>query len=195
MLRGLEIGLSPIFIDECGFLLKNNNFRNWISSDKEYHAKLSRKESKINLIMAVSDSKVFCYKLNNTSTSSKEFKIFLEDLIKKMSEDEKEKHILILDNLKSHLTIELFQVYFNNKMKILFNVPYKSCFNMIEKVFRHIKNITYKAIYSTKKELLKDLNRIINSEQLKQILKKLYRETLYIYKDFIKDNLNKNLNI
>jgi len=103
--------------------------------------------------MAVSDSKAFNYMLNNTSTSSKEFKTFLEDLIKKMSEEEKEKHILILDNLKSHLTLELYQVYFNNKMKVLFNVPYKSSFNMIEKVFRFIKNITYKTIYSKKKNL------------------------------------------
>lgn len=60
-----------------------------------------------------------------------------------------------MGNLSSHLTLELFQFYFNNDLKVLFTIPYKSTFNMIEKVFRHIKNNTYKKIYGNKKELLR----------------------------------------
>ena len=195
LLRGIRIGLDPVFIDECGFSLKNNNFRNWIKKNKEYSSKLSPEGNKINLIMAVTKNKILHFAVNKVTTDSNQFKIFIEELLNKMTEEEKKNNILIMDNLRAHLTVDLIQVYFNNNIKVLFNVPYKSSFNMIEKVFRYIKNITYKHIYDTKKLFLEDLNNIIKSDKLKSSLPKLYRETILIYKEFLISNLNINLNV
>ena len=131
---------------------------------------------------------------NKVTTDSNQFKIFIEELLNKMTEEKKKNHILIMDNLKAHLTIDLIQVYFNNN-KLLFNVPYKSSFNISEKVFRYIKNITYKNIYDTKKLFLEDLNDIIKSNKLKSSLQKLYKEIMLIYKEFLNSILNINLNV
>ena len=100
-----------------------------------------------------------------------------------------------MDNLKAHLTLELFELYYNNNLKILFNIPYKSSFNMIEKVFRYIKNLTYKQIFSSQNKFVNKIIEIIESEKLKITLKKLFKETLNIYEDFIKSNSIKNLNL
>ena len=145
--------------------------------------------------MAVTKNKIWHFEVNKVTNDSNQFKIFIEELLNKMTEEEKKNNILIMDNLRAHLTVDLIQVYFNNNIKVLFNVPYKSSFNMIEKVFRYIKNITYKHIYATKKLFLEDLNNIIKSDKLKSSLPKLYRETMLIYKEFLISNLNINLNV
>ena len=195
LIRSLKLGITPIYIDECGFFLKNNNFRNWICRDDEYFCKVSNVDTKLNLIMAVSSTKIFHYKINRASTTSLEFKIFFEELLDKMTNEEKKNHIFIMDNLKAHLTLELFELYYNNNLKILFNIPYKSSFNMIEKVFRYIKNLTYKQIFSSQNKFVNKIIEIIESEKLKITLKKLFKETLNIYEDFIKSNSIKNLNL
>ena len=59
-----------------------------------------------------------------------------------MDEEERYNSLIIMDNMSSHLSSELFEAYNKLKMKILFNVPYNSMWNMIELVFRYIKNKT-----------------------------------------------------
>ena len=155
LLRGYKIGLRPIYIDESGFFLKNSNFKNWCENSDKYYSKVSNTNIKLNLLMAVSEKQVIYYKISEINTSGEQFLIFMKDLIDKMDDNDKKHSIFIMDNLSSHLTLELFQFYFNNDLKVLFTIPYKSTFNMIEKVFRHIKNNTYKKIYGNKKELLR----------------------------------------
>ena len=171
-MKSLKMGFCPIFIDECGFSTINNNFRNWVNNENQYNAKLTHKNTRLNLIMAVSNNKIEYYKISENNTNSELFLGFMKELINNMTEDEKNKSIFILDNLKSHCTLELFEFYYNNHLKILFTVPYNSPFNMIEICFRNIKNIIYKKIYSNKKNLLKDIKNILEGDIITKSLEK-----------------------
>jgi len=194
LLKSLKIGLNPIYIDECGFKTDNNNFRTWIKKDEQYYAKLSNQKTRINLIMAVTNSKILYYSLDERNINTTIFLNFMQDLISNMTEDEKNNALFILDNHKSHCTLELFQFYYNNNLKILFNVPYNSPFNMIELVFRQIKNTTYKKIYFSKNNLKKDIIEILDNEISSNTMQKLFKETLNKYKKFINDFISYNLN-
>ena len=77
-------------------------------------------------------------------------------------------------------------------MKILFTILYLSTFNMIENVFREIKDITYKKLYSNTYELKKDLKNIIEGEKIKKYLPKLFNETMKEYESFINSYINNN---
>lgn len=81
------------------------------------------------------------------------------------------------------------------KLKVLFTVPYQSCFNPIELCFRCIKNIIYKKIYLNIRSLKKDIIDILNRDKIKETLFKNFIETLLKYKSFIIKNQNVNLNI
>ena len=192
LLSALIIGLNIIYIDELGFYSHNNNYYTWRLKDEEiFYPRNDNK--KINLIIAVSFNKICHYKINESSTGTQEYKLFMEELILKMSEEEKKGSIFVFDNLTSHLTAEMFKFYNNNNLKIICNVPYKSSFNMIELAFRQIKNITYKKLYSSINELKTDLKIIIEGDTIRTLLPKLYRETLNIYKRFIYENEFYNL--
>ena len=52
----------------------------------------------INLLLAVSNEKVFHFKIYKENTSSSVFKVFMDELLQKVSNEERESHIIILDN-------------------------------------------------------------------------------------------------
>lgn len=145
--------------------------------------------------MAVGVKKIYHFELNRNNTNNTVFKNFMMNLINNMNENEKINSIIILDNLSCHLTSDLFQLYNENSLKILFTVPYNSPWNMIEIVFRFIKNITYKKLYANIDYLEKDILQIIKSGEIEKTLPSLYKETLNKYLNFIKDNKDINLNI
>ena len=76
----------------------------------------------------------------------------------------------------------------------MFNVPYYSKFNMVEIVFRCIKKYTYGKLYNNLNQLKKDVQDIIEEISKKDILKKLFIETLYIYSKYEEDYSHYNLN-
>ena len=123
--------------------------------------------------------------MTNENTNNKVFKTFIEEIIDKMDDEEKKNSIIILNNLSCHLTSDLFELYNKGNLKILFNVPYQSQWNMIELVFRFLKNIIYKKLYNNNKELEKDIIEIIESGKIEVSLPLLYNETLYHYLFFI----------
>lgn len=116
------------------------------------------------------------------------------ELVEKMTEEERNNSFIILDNLSCHLTSDLFSFYKDSKLKILFNVPYQSLWNMIELVFRLIKNKTYKKLYQNIEELEIDIIDIIQSGKIEDSLPSLYVETLNHYLNFINKNKEINLN-
>ena len=99
-----------------------------------------------------------------------------------------------MDNCSCHLANELFETYYINNLKILFNVPYLSNFNMVENVFRLIKNNIYKKLYNSTYELKSDIIKILDDKKTKSSLNNLFNETLGEYIEFIKKNENVNLN-
>ena len=193
-LRAITLKFQPIYLDESGFFTSNNNLYMWRGEKDEIFTKIEDRK-RTNLLMAVGANKIYCYDITRKNTDQSVFKHFMENLVKNMSAEEKENHVIILDNLSAHLTPELFQFYRDNGLKILFNVPYNSSWNMIELVFRWIKNITYKNIYQNISSLEKDLLQIIKSGKIEESLPSLYKETLLKYHDFIIKNNNINLNL
>ena len=74
-------------------------------------------------------------------------------------------------------------------------MPYLSNFNMVENMFRLIKNQTYKKLYDKIEELKYDIKSILNDNKTKLSLNKLFIETLEVYIQFIEKNDKINLNI
>ena len=58
--------------------------------------------------MGASAEKVVCY---NLSYDSNFFLIFMNQLVGKLSDEERKKSIIIMENLPAHLTGNLFQYY------------------------------------------------------------------------------------
>ena len=65
---------------------------------------------------------------------------------------------------------------------------------MVEKVFRLIKNKTYKLLYTNINELKNDVKKILDEEKTKLSLKKLFKETIEEYINYIDKNEKINLN-
>ena len=191
-LRSLVLNIEPIYLDEAGFFTVNNNFYTWRRSNEEIFHKIEDRE-RTNLIMAVGRSKVYYYEINRKNTNNEIFENFMNNLIQILNKEVEKNHLIIMDNLSVHLTVNLFKLYNENKLKILFNIPYKSSWNMIELVFRLIKNITYKNIYQNINGVEKDIIDIIKSGKIEKSLNLLYKETLLNYFNFI--NLNKGLDL
>jgi len=192
--RSMSLGLKFIYIDESGFSLSNNNFKSWFCQDEEIYYG-SNLKSRINLILGVTDNKVIHYQINEENTSSTIFKSFMDELVGKIEQDEKKDYVFILDNFSGHLTAELFELYKDKKIKVLFGVPYASNFNMVENVFRLIKNKTYKRIYNSIDVLKNDIVSILNNNSTKLTLKKLFNETIREYIKFIEKNKHFNLDL
>ena len=119
----------------------------------------------------------------------------MSELIEKFKEKEVEKYLFILDNFSGHLTLELFEFYKEKKIKILFGVPYASNFNMIENVFRLIKNNTYIKLYDSTETIAKDIIEILGRDSTRNSLNNLFIETLGEYISFIEENNLINLNL
>lgn len=191
--RALSFGLNFIYIDESGFQTINNNYKTWVFKDEEIYLG-NGENKKVNLILAVSKDKIFHSKINSDNTTSQNFLIFMKELVAKMDDEEKKNNVIIMDNCKCHLTLELFKFYKENKLKILFGVPYASQYNMAEIVFRYIKNYTYKKVYCSIKQLIEDINNILNGDSLGLSLQRFYTETIGEYVKFNAKNEYINLN-
>lgn len=146
------MNLNYIFIDESFIYTQNNIFRSWKLPEDEIFMPI-QDFSKKNLLLAVDKNKTIFFKLSDKPTTSIEFKNFFTQMLSSLNDNEIINSIFILDNHSSHLTSELFQLYDDKKLKILFTVPYLSKFNMIELVFRGIINIIYKSLFKSIKEV------------------------------------------
>jgi hypothetical protein len=89
----------------------------------------------------------------------------------------------------------MFSFYNDNKLKILFGVPYLSKFNMIEFCFRGIKQILYKMLFSSIKEVVKKREEILLNPDFYSSYIFYFKETLNNYNIFINKYKLINLNI
>ena len=65
--------------------------------------------------MAVSNKKIYHYILTYENVNDKIFKTFITELAENMDDNEKNDNIIIMDNMTSHLTGDMFETY--NKYK------------------------------------------------------------------------------
>lgn len=74
--------------------------------------------------------------------------------------------IFICDNAKYYLSKDVKKFLKDEKLKFLFNVPYRSNFNCIELSFNLIKNKLYKERYKNKKLLEDRLCFLLDSNEI-----------------------------
>ena len=101
--RVLKIGGEIVYVDESAFYNINSNYKAWRRNDQDIHYDIKERK-KINLILAVTSSKVLYYKMSNGSTDGIAFKLFMSELLNNLSELEKKNHVFCLDNLSSQST-------------------------------------------------------------------------------------------
>ena len=111
----------------------------------------------MNLILTVSNRKVISKKFIKTSVDSTIFINFLSELLNQLTEEEKNKVMIVMDNASFHLSNDVLEFFNDNKLRGITICPYRSYFNMIELVFRYIKNIIYKNVFTKMDDLKKKL--------------------------------------
>ncbi len=179
IVRSMMQNLEIIYIDESGVKIDNKHFRTWIN--KGYNFGLTSGETgKTNLLMAVSKEKVVYYEMNRENINGNVFLNFINKLYDRVDSFKRNKLLFIMDNATFHRTEENIHNFKNKGIRILFNSPYKSEFNPIEYVFRHLKNYIYKKIFSTLEEVENFVKEIvidkINSVNLLKICNSSLRE-------------------
>ena len=91
IIRMIKLGGELIFIDESAFYTENNNFKIWRKNEEEIYYDI-KDSKKVNLILAVSQSKIIYYKITTSSTNEEIFKIFMDELYESLSVKERERY-------------------------------------------------------------------------------------------------------
>lgn len=167
-----QIGIDNIYsLDESHFYL--NMYRSYGWSKKGVIC-VKNKESiikkKYSLLEIISNKKIIKYKLYEGTINVKKLLDFMKDLI--IPENI---HIL-LDNARVHRS-KLFKSYTDeNKINLLFNVPYSPETNPIEMVFSKTKNIVKSRDNSTEDKITKSIC-IANKSIIKRDLSNFYKKS------------------
>ena len=193
IIRHLKLKGKIIFIDESTFYTKNINFKTWRKS-LEFIFNSFKDNKKRNLILAVSNERIIHWEITSDNCSSEKFLNFIDDMLENLDNYDNSNYLLFMDNASIHLSLDLMKFYSKNKLKILFNVPYASFFNMAELCFRSIKKIIYGFIFSSIEEVESKVIEMLKSDKLNTQIPLLYKETLREYIKFIDDNINIDLN-
>ena len=192
--RALFLKLNLIYIDETGFILENNNFRTWRSSNDELIIGPEiNKKKRLNLILASSKEKIVYSLFTEDNIDENAFLLFLNGIVEKLDKDRSDS-IFIMDNASFHKTEKIISYVIKNKLKVLTIVPYQSKFNMAELIFRFIKNRTYKIIFDSYTEMKSEIEKIFQSDKLKISLNNLFKETIVKYVKYEEDNKDIDLN-
>lgn len=191
MKRALTMGKIPIYIDETGILSKSNNFKCWRKKNQNIFLNVPAKK-RVNFILAVTPYEVIYSKFYENSIDQSTFKKFIKELHKKI-EGREESFFLCMDNVGFHKTKPMMELYWKLKLSVIFTSPYQSWFDSCEFAFRSLKNWLYKETYPSMKAVIKEVNKIIQSQMFINSLLPNYLETLENYLNFLEENSNLNL--
>ena len=191
--RCLYLNLNFVFLDATGFLLENNNYYTWRNENEcVIGGPKNKAKERLNLILASSKDKIIHQKFLKNSIDTKVFIEFLNELIEQINEDERNKIIIVMDNASFHVGHEVIDFFKEKQIKGLTISPYRSFFNMAEFFFSILEKY-YIQKCNNMESLKKDVNKILKSENLKNTLKNLFRETLQQYVLFIQNHENFDL--
>ena len=146
------------------------------------------------MILAIDGESIIHHKLENVPIDSKKFIGFLKEMIEKIGENKIQNYLIIYDNAKCHISKSVKKFALENKLKILTNIPYYSVFNAIEYVFLNIKSNLYKILIRNRKELKEKVESIINDQNIKNTIKKIYLSELRLYLKEIDDQKSMDVN-
>lgn len=186
--RAIKLNLNLLYIDETAFKLTNNNYYEWrLSHETTIGGAENELKKQLNMILAIDGESIIHHKLENVPIDSKKFIGFLKEMIEKIGENKIQNYLIIYDNAKCHISKSVKKFALENKLKILTNIPYYSVFNAIEYVFLNIKSNLYKILIRNRKELKEKVESIINDQNIKNTIKKIYLSELRLYLKEIDD--------
>ena len=191
--RCIKLGYKIIFVDESGIMNGNNNYRCIRKKDEQIYFNFLKKERR-NLLLAVDDEAPIYWQITKENTTEKIFLNCISKLKEKLNYILYPKFILLMDNHSSHKTPLLLKYYRENKINILFNVPYVSTFNGIELTFRYLKRILYMTLFSSIDEACFKVESLLKEDKISETLCYNYAETIDQYIKFIEKNNSINLN-
>ena len=169
------------------------NYRCYRKRDEQIYFRFLKKEKR-NLLLAVDEERAIYWEITKENTTETIFLNFISKLKEKLTSILYPKFILLMDNHSSHKTPLLLKYYEENRINILFNVPYVSTFNGIELAFRYIKRILYMTLFSSIDEACSKVESLLKEEKISETLFLNYAETIEQYIKFIEKNNFINLN-
>ena len=193
IIKCIKLKFHIIFLDETSIQNDNNNYYSWRFPNEELFCEIGPKK-KLNLLMAIDEAKIIYYEINKENTDETIFLNFMKRLNQEIIKIKLTPCVIIMDNLSCHKTSKLIDFYIQNKINILFNIPYLSSFNAIELSFRNIKKFLYTKYFSSIEEVESQVKLYLNNEKMTNGIKENYKETLIKYKIFNHDYCNLNFN-
>ena len=191
--RCLMQNISIIYVDETSIMNINNNLRTWIIPGNDLFCNIEPRK-RYNLVMGINEKGIIHYEIHSRNIDENIFLKFIENLKAEIIKKDIKYFALFMDNLSVHKSKNSIKYYFDNKINIIYNVPYLSRFNSIELAFRGIKNILYKQVYENMDILKKDIHTILNSEKFQKTIRYNFKETISQYKKYFEKYKNYNFN-
>ncbi len=152
------------------------------------------------MIMAVGIDRVFHYSIDAGSNDSNKFWNFVNVVLSNMELIEEYKVklnlgkvLLFLDNASIHYGHEKRKRIVLYSFEILYNVPYESNFNPIERVFRTIKSRIKRDLYSDVNEVKNAYLSAINEMSSTEIIN-AWKQTVKEMFSSLKPNISKWIN-
>ncbi len=185
--------ISLIYIDESSIMNINNNFRTWIKPGDDIFCDIEKRK-RYNLIMGINADGIIHYELLRDNVNEEIFIKFVENLKLEIIKKDIKYYALFLDNLSVHKSKNAIKYFCENKINIIYNVPYLSKFNSIELAFRGLKNILYKNVYENMESLKNDIYNILDSEKFKNSIRYNFKETISQYQKYYERYKDYNFN-
>lgn len=185
--------ISIIYVDETSIMNINNNLRTWIKPGEDIFCEIEPRK-RYNLIMAINEEGILHYEMHRCNIDEKIFIQFIENLKLEIVKKDIKYYTLFLDNLSVHKSKNAIKYFYENKINIIFNIPYLSRFNSIELGFRAVKNIIYKQVYENMENLKKDIYNILDSEKFQKTIRYNFKETIGEYKKYYEKYKNFDFN-
>ena len=128
--RCLIQSISIIYVDESSILNQNNNLRTWIIPKEEFFCNLETKK-RHTLIMGINEEGIVYYEIHRSNIDEDIFLKFIENLKIEINKKKINYYSLFLDNLSVHKSKKTIKYFYENKINVIYNIPYLSYFNSI----------------------------------------------------------------
>lgn len=191
--RCIKLNFHILYCDESFLQNRNNNYYCWRRAEDNIFGFIGKRE-RLNLIMAIEENSVVYYEINDESTTEDKFYNFIKKLVHEINSKNLFPCVLVLDNYSAHKTKKLKELYYNNKINIVFTTPYFSPLNAIELTFRNLKNYLNKKILESINSIKKETEKYIGEKPFLDGIKSNFKETFQMYLNFHNNYRSLNLN-
>src|ERR1700729_1796558 len=156
---------SIVSIDETSVDTHINSLKGWVKKGKKINYQKCVCRKRFTLITAISNKKIIYYEIIEGSVNGDVYLNFIKQLIKKVNNKP-----LFFDNARIHHSLKLKKFIKENKINVIYNVPYHPEFNPIERVFSKLKFLI--------RRKNNNINKVCLIKNIKQAFKKITEENL-----------------